>query len=164
MKLTRFHTNASSRGSVSNRPVGLIRGSLGKEQLVEVIKAYKSRTYDEDLAAIDELGGKYHPLADKYRIGMDAIAEKLNVNLERGLKDQDEADDREGDFGTNKRDLMKPKPCWMFLKEQLSDVMLLILIFAAILSLILNFATASPEEYATGKFTRSSVSTAHTLQ
>ena len=145
--------------------MGLIRGSLGKEQLVEVIKAYKSRTYDEDLAAIDELGGKYHhPLADIYLIGMEAIAEKLNVNLERGLKDQDEADDREGDFGTNKRDLMKPKPCYMFLKEQLSDIMLIILIFAAVLSLILNFATASPEEYATGKFTTSSISTAHALQ
>ena len=64
MKLTRFHTNASSKRSVSNRPVGLIRGSLGKEQLVEVIKAYKSRTYDEDLGAIMELGGKFHPAAD----------------------------------------------------------------------------------------------------
>jgi magnesium-transporting ATPase (P-type) len=37
----------------------------------------------------------------------------------------------------------------MFLKEQLSDIMLIILIFAAVLSLVLNFATASPEEYAT---------------
>ena len=95
---------------------------------------------------------------------MDEIARKLNVDLKVGLKDQEEADARESDFGTNKRDLMKPKPCYMFLKEQLSDIMLIILIFAAVLSLILNFATASPEEYATGKFTRSSISTAQALQ
>jgi magnesium-transporting ATPase (P-type) len=78
---------------------------------------------------------------------MDEIARKLNVDLKVGLKDQEEADARESDFGTNKRDLMKPKPCHAFLKEQLSDIMLIILIFAAFLSLVLNFATASPDEY-----------------
>ena len=31
---------------------------LGKEQLVAVVKAYKSRTFDEDLVAVSELGGK----------------------------------------------------------------------------------------------------------
>ena len=31
---------------------------------MDVIKAYKSRTYDEDLGAILELGGKFHPVAD----------------------------------------------------------------------------------------------------
>ena len=47
---------------------------------------------------------------------------------------------------------MTPKPCFSFLKEQLGDIMLIILIFAAILSLVLNFATASPEEYSVGKY------------
>lgn len=86
-----------------------------------------------------------------YRVGMDEIARKLNVDLKMGLKDQEAADDRASDFGSNKRDLMKPKPCYQFLKEQLSDIMLIILIVAAVFSLILNFATASPEEYSTGK-------------
>ena len=30
-----------------------------KDDLVNVIKQYKSRTYDDDLLAIDGLGGKY---------------------------------------------------------------------------------------------------------
>ena len=95
---------------------------------------------------------------------MDEIARKLNVDLKVGLKDQAEADARESDFGTNKRDLMKPKPCYMFLKEQLSDIMLIILIFAAILSLVLNFATASPDEYKLGKLVWSLFSTALALK
>ena len=92
-----------------------------------------------------------------YRVGMDEIARKLDVDLKVGLKDQDAADERASDFGSNKRDLMKPKPCYQFLKEQLSDIMLIILIIAAVISLILNFATASPEEYSTGKCIRPSL-------
>ena len=99
-----------------------------------------------------------------YRVGMDEIARKLNVDLKVGLKDQAEAYSREADFGTNKRDLMKPKPCYMFLKEQLSDIMLIILIFAAILSLVLNFATASPDEYKLGKLVLTLLSTALALK
>ena len=69
-----------------------------------------------------------------------------------GLKDQHEANARENDFGSNNRELMKPKPCYVFLKEQLSDTMLIILIFAAILSLVLNFSTALAEDYSTGEW------------
>ena len=32
--------------------------TLDKMQLVEIVKAYKSRTYDEDLVEIEKLGGK----------------------------------------------------------------------------------------------------------
>ena len=95
---------------------------------------------------------------------MDEIARKLDVDLKVGLKNQDEADSREAEFGTNKRDLMKPKPCYMFLKEQLSDIMLIILIFAAILSLVLNFATASPDEYKLGKLVLTLFSSALALK
>ena len=91
---------------------------------------------------------------------MDEIARKLDVDLKTGLKDQEAADARESDFGTNKRDLMKPKHCCLFLREQLSDIMLIILIFAAILSLVLNFATASPDEYVLGKLVLTLLSTA----
>jgi magnesium-transporting ATPase (P-type) len=56
---------------------------------------------------------------------------------------------RDREFGSNFRELMKPKPCLAFLKEQLGDIMIIILIFAAVLSLVLNFATSSVEEYAT---------------
>ena len=84
-------------------------------------------------------------------VGPDAIASALNVDLQQGLKDQDEADSRANDFGSNNRELMRPKLCYVFLKEQLSDPMLIILICAAFVSLILNFATASPEDYSTGE-------------
>ena len=32
--------------------------TIDKMQLVDIVKAYKSRTYDEDLNAVVELGGK----------------------------------------------------------------------------------------------------------
>ena len=32
--------------------------TIDKMQLVDIVKAYKSRTYDEDLNAVEELGGK----------------------------------------------------------------------------------------------------------
>ena len=32
--------------------------TIDKMQLVEIVKAYKSRTYDEDLDEIEKLGGK----------------------------------------------------------------------------------------------------------
>ena len=86
-----------------------------------------------------------------YLVGFDAIASALNVNIDQGLKDQEEADSRTKDFGTNYREAMVPKPCFEFLKEQLGDPMLIILICAALVSLVLNFATASSEDYATGK-------------
>ena len=88
----------------------LIWDSLAKEQLVGVIKAYKSRTYDEDLDAIMELGGKFH-LRFTYQIGVDEIARKLDVDIKLGLKDQNVADNRESYFGTNRKDLMKPWSC-----------------------------------------------------
>ena len=86
-----------------------------------------------------------------HSVGFDAIASALNVNIDQGLKDQDEADSRTKDFGSNFRAELVPKPCFEFLKEQLGDPMLIILICAAVVSLVLNFATASTEDYATGK-------------
>ena len=86
-----------------------------------------------------------------YSVGFDGIASALNVKIDHGLKDQEEADSRTKDFGTNYREQMVPKPCFEFLKEQLGDPMLIILICAALVSLVLNFATASSEDYATGK-------------
>ena len=32
--------------------------NIDKKQLVEIVKAYKSRTYDEDILEIEKLGGK----------------------------------------------------------------------------------------------------------
>ena len=51
-----------------------------------------------------------------YLVGFDAIASALNVNIDQGLKDQEEADSRTKDFGTNYREAMVPKPCFEFLK------------------------------------------------
>jgi hypothetical protein len=63
----------------------------------------------------------------------------------------DDVQKREEQFGTNYREPMKAKRCYVFLYEQLTDIMLIILIFAAIISLVLNIATSEPGEEATGK-------------
>ena len=85
-------------------------------------------------------------------VGVDAILDKLGVDPNVGVKDKEDAKLRGYEFGSNFRELMEPKPCFDFFKEQLSDIMLIILIFAACLSLVLSYATAGPEDYWTGKY------------
>ena len=87
-------------------------------------------------------------------IGTDAIAEKLGISFSEGVKDQEDADGRSEVFGSNFRAPMDSKPWFDFFKEQLSDIMLIILIVAAVVSLVMSYATASKEEYGVGKYTQ----------
>lgn len=64
------------------------------------------------------------------------VLEKLNVT-EEGLTDE-EASLRLKTYGYNELRKVPKKSIWKMLKEQLSDIMVLILIVAAILSIILN--------------------------
>lgn len=64
------------------------------------------------------------------------VLEKLNVT-EEGLTDE-EASRRLKTYGYNELRKVPKKSIWKMLKEQLSDIMVLILIVAAILSIILN--------------------------
>lgn len=64
------------------------------------------------------------------------VLEKLNVT-EEGLTDE-EASSRLKTYGNNELRKVPKKSIWKMLKEQLSDTMVLILIAAAILSIILN--------------------------
>ncbi|MGG7160976.1 calcium-translocating P-type ATPase, PMCA-type [Clostridium baratii] len=67
------------------------------------------------------------------------VLEKLNVT-EEGLTDE-EASRRLKTYGYNELRKVPKKSIWKMLKEQLSDIMVLILIVAAILSIILNERT-----------------------
>jgi len=63
-----------------------------------------------------------------------------------GIKESEKAD-REAAFGTNYREPAKANSWFSFLMQQLGDTMLIILIVAAIVSLLLSYATVPKEDY-----------------
>jgi len=68
------------------------------------------------------------------------------VNIEVGIQES-EKEAREKAFGTNYREPAKANSWFSFLLQQLGDTMLIILICAAIVSLILSYATVPEEDY-----------------
>ena len=67
-----------------------------------------------------------------------------------GIKES-EKEARETAFGTNYREPAKANSWFSFLLQQLGDTMLIILICAAIVSLLLSYATVPKEDYGHGK-------------
>jgi magnesium-transporting ATPase (P-type) len=78
--------------------------------------------------------------------GTEQILANLEVSLDVGIKES-EKEARETAFGTNYREPAKANSWFSFLMQQLGDTMLIILICAAIVSLLLSYATVPPEDY-----------------
>ena len=83
-------------------------------------------------------------------IGTEQILANLEVSLDVGIKES-EKEARETAFGTNYREPAKANSWFSFLLQQLGDTMLIILICAAIVSLLLSYATVPKEDYGHGK-------------
>ena len=83
-------------------------------------------------------------------LGTEAILANLEVNIDQGISEA-EKEDREIAFGTNYREPAKANSWFSFLLQQLGDTMLIILICAAIVSLLLSYLTVPPEDYGHGK-------------
>ena len=79
------------------------------------------------------------------------LADKLGIDLAYGVKDDEDAELRRKEFGTNKRDPLVAKAWISFWWDQITDTMLIILMCAAIVSIALNLLTAESGEYGLGK-------------
>ena len=140
-------------------------------QLIEIVKAYQSRKFDEDITAINDQEGK-SDFADRFAVhqylfrgfpaelikslffcyaGIEGISNKLKVDVTKGLSG-DSFPDRTQFFGNNYRPPLKAKTFCKIFFESLDDFMLKVLLVAATLSLICEYIAADEDHYSTGKY------------
>ena len=100
-------------------------------QIEELMSLYKERgIFFKDLEKIKELGGT------------EGIMEKLKTELKIGIRT---IDNRENDFGSNKIFIEPVPPFCSYVIEALDDLMIRILIFAAIIQIILGATPLSED-------------------
>lgn len=95
-------------------------------ELVDLIELYRSRTFDEDLKSLRNDFG-----------GIEGLAEKLYSHPKDGIVPID-LEERDRAFGSNKKDKLKRKSFCRLMWEALDDLMLKVLIVAAIISLVVS--------------------------
>ncbi|KAG6503735.1 calcium-transporting ATPase 5, plasma membrane-type-like [Zingiber officinale] len=101
---------------------------IGEEQLTKL-------TRDHDFSSLQEYGG------------VKGLANLLKTNLERGIRDDDEEIvHRRNTFGANTYPQKKGRSFWVFLWEACQDLTLIILMVAAVLSLVLGIKTEGIKE------------------
>ena len=100
-------------------------------QIEELMSLYKERgIFYKDLEKIKELGGT------------EGIMEKLKTELKVGIRT---IDNRENDFGSNRIFIEPVPPFCSYVVEALDDLMIRILIFAAIIQIILGVTPLSED-------------------
>ena len=134
------------------------------------MKAYKSRTFDEEITGIENQEGKFTDSSRQFVVvqylndgsllsvtclfwcaGTEGISNKLKVELSRGISG-DSFPARTLHFGNNNRPPLKAKTFCKIFFEALDDFMLKVLIVAATLSLVCEYIAADPDHYSTGKY------------
>ena len=111
-----------------NKPSGVFQ--ITAEELEELMTKYKERGSDcQDLKLIQQYGGT------------DSILQKLHTDAENGISSTEY---RENDFGSNKVFVEPVPPFCAYVWEALEDLMIRILIIAAIVQIVLG-ATLSDD-------------------
>ncbi|KAJ8499066.1 hypothetical protein OPV22_009618 [Ensete ventricosum] len=101
---------------------------IGEEQLTKM-------TRDHDFSSLQECGG------------VKGLSDLLNTNLDRGISGDDaEILHRRNIFGANTYPRKKGRSFWVFLWEACQDLTLVILMVAAVLSLVLGIKTEGIKE------------------
>ncbi|THU64608.1 hypothetical protein C4D60_Mb01t28250 [Musa balbisiana] len=101
---------------------------IGEEQLTKI-------TRDHDFSSLQEYGG------------VKGLSDLLNTNLDRGISGDDaEILHRRNIFGANTYPRKKGRSFWVFLWEACQDLTLVILMVAAVLSLVLGIKTEGIKE------------------
>lgn len=72
-----------------------------------------------------------------FNINLTKVIETLNTNFETGLND-DQVKERQDKFGLNKLEDEKQKSIIKLLFEQINDVMIYVLLVAALITIIVN--------------------------
>lgn len=98
---------------------------ISNEELIKIIDSYRGRTFTQDIDAIEKLGGIF------------VFEDLLNVIFSNGLTGQDFIK-RKDIYGKNKRPKPKRKTYFDFLKEAMSDKILIILMIMGAISLALG--------------------------
>lgn len=96
------------------------------KELVDLVEMYRARTFDEDLKA---LKGDYG--------GVEGLVEKLHSHSRNGIVPND-LDERDLVFGSNAKDKPKRTGLLKLMLMALDDLMLKVLIVAAIISLVVS--------------------------
>lgn len=113
--------------------------NLCAEDLMGVVNAYVTRTFDEDIRLLETIVAGADTLAP--------LCQKLHTSLDRGTADaQAMQRDREDWFGRNVFGTRKPTPFWYLLYSASKDFILRILMAAAIVSLALGLAFGERKE------------------
>lgn len=100
---------------------------------MELIDAYKSRKFVEDLDLIESLGGEA------------GILKALHVDQEYGIIG-DSKGQRDEKYDSNYKAPPEPTPFCDFCYEVLQDLMLQILLVCSAISLVADMASAAPED------------------
>lgn len=107
-------------------------------QLVDIVEGYRQRTYNEDMMAVENLGGIH------------GLAEKLCTDANRGLVPTD-FELRGQVFGSNFKAPPKMTPYWRLFLGALDDFMLKFLLVCAAIELSIEVGFAEHDERNTGK-------------
>lgn len=169
MMCKQHRANSSSVSEDFKAPLTLGR-VVDKLELKEMITAYKSRTFDEDIMGVESKQGKSRSLifvgeaephiciteqslmtfAISSCLGVEEISNKLKTHLTKGLNGSD-FPARKKHFGDNFRPPLVAKSFCKIFWEALDDFMLKVLLVAATGSLIFEYIGADPDHYSTGK-------------
>jgi Ca2+ transporting ATPase len=104
------------------------------EQLIGLVDKYRERTFAEELDVGLELGG------------VDALADLLKTDLNKGLSDDDDTTARIEMYGSNKRPEPRRQNLCEHLWEAFGDLILRILAFLGLLSLIIGATLGEKEK------------------
>jgi len=115
------------------------KGSFGisPKEINEIIKKYDFRNFIEEIQEIDRLGG------------MKVLEEKFKTSSERGISnDPAEKKERVDIYGDNVEEIEEVPNCCVYVLEALEDVMLQILLIAAVVQIALGASplAAHPEK------------------
>ena len=107
---------------------------LGLDSLINLVESYRNRKFDEDLKYLNQ-----------ELEGINGLSKKLKTSVDGGIKG-DDLEQRDEQFGTNKKD---PPPrtglCKLFIMA-MDDLMLKILIVSALISIIVSMIFAEDDE------------------
>ena len=106
---------------------------IDKETFMELVDAYKSRKFVEDLDLVEKLGGEQ------------GILDALHVDPEKGIDTMSKAK-RDERYDSNYKPPPEATPFCDFCYEVLQDLMLQILLVCSAISLVADMASAEPED------------------
>ena len=122
---------------------------IALQGLVDIVEGYRSRTYNEDMVKLENLGGISESLMF-HLIGVQGICEKTRSNIDQGLTPVD-FPQREQWFGSNAKNPPALTPFYKLFLGALDDFMLKFLLVCAIVDLSIEVGFAEGDEKNTGK-------------